>query len=64
MYKMLILTRKINEAITINDNIKISVLDVNGQQVKLGCDAPIEVPIFREEVLEKIKAGKYVKNNK
>ncbi len=48
---MLVLTRKIDEAIIIGDNIKITVLDIRSDSVKLGIDAPKEVPILRDELL-------------
>ena len=47
---MLSLTRKKNEAIIINDNIEIRVLDIIGDKVKLGISAPKEVSIYREEI--------------
>lgn len=51
---MLILARKIGEAIAINDDITITVLEMKGGQVKLGIDAPRNVTIYREEVLARI----------
>ena len=51
---MLVLTRKIDESITIGNNIKISILEVKGNQVKVGIEAPKEVPINRTEVYESI----------
>lgn len=47
---MLILTRKKNEAIIINDDITIVVVKIQGDTVKLGVDAPKEVPVHRGEV--------------
>jgi carbon storage regulator len=47
---MLVLTRKINEQIIIADNIRITVVSIQGRQVRIGIEAPTEVPIFREEV--------------
>lgn len=52
---MLVLTRRLGEAITIGDNIRIVVVDISGHQVKLGIDAPKEVEIYREELYVKIK---------
>lgn len=47
---MLILTRRIGESIIINDDIKVTVLEVSGSAVKIGIQAPREVSIFREEI--------------
>jgi carbon storage regulator len=52
---MLILTRKLGENIRIGEDIKITVLDVKGGQVKLGIDAPPHVAVHREEIYEKIR---------
>ena len=52
---MLVLTRKIDEAIMIGDAIKIVVVDVRGDQVKLGIEAPQDVAIHRQEVYEDIQ---------
>ncbi len=52
---MLILTRKLGESIIIEDNIKITVVDINRQQIKLGIDAPKHITINREEVAKKVK---------
>jgi len=51
---MLILTRKIGETIVIGDRIKVHVIEIRGQQVRLGIEAPIDTPIHREEVYQKI----------
>ncbi|HLS34647.1 MAG TPA: carbon storage regulator CsrA [Bacillota bacterium] len=47
---MLILRRKINESIQIDDNIEVTVLAIEGEQIKLGIDAPKSVDIHRKEV--------------
>lgn len=52
---MLALSRKKNEAIIINNNIEVSVLEVKGDQVKIGITAPKEVPIYRKEVYIQIQ---------
>ncbi len=52
---MLILTRKLGESIIIEDNIKITVVDINKQQIKLGIDAPRHITINREEIAKKVK---------
>ncbi|OGC75781.1 MAG: carbon storage regulator [candidate division Zixibacteria bacterium RBG_16_50_21] len=52
---MLILTRKVGESITIGDDVKITVLGVQGQQVRLGIVAPQKVAVHREEIYLKIQ---------
>nr|WP_297705596.1 carbon storage regulator CsrA [uncultured Butyrivibrio sp.] len=52
---MLALSRKKNEAIVINNNIEITVLDIRGDQIKLGISAPKEIPIYRKEVYIQIQ---------
>jgi len=49
---MLVLSRKKNESIVINENIVITVVEVRGDKVRLGIQAPREVPIHRSEVYE------------
>lgn len=53
---MLILTRKPGEAIVINDNIRVIVLGMKGNQIRLGVEAPTDVPVHREDIQERIKA--------
>jgi carbon storage regulator len=48
---MLVLTRKPGERIVINDHITVTVLKVQGHQIRLGIEAPKEIPIKREELL-------------
>lgn len=48
---MLVLTRRVNERIVIGDNVVVTVLEVHGDQVRLGIDAPREIKVFREEVI-------------
>lgn len=52
---MLVLTRKRDESIIIGDNIKITVVEIRGDQVKLGIDAPRSIPVHREEVYKEIQ---------
>jgi carbon storage regulator len=52
---MLIFTRRINEVVTIGDDIKIKVLGIKGNQVRLGITAPKQIPVHREEVHARIK---------
>ncbi len=52
---MLILTRKNNESIIIGNNIKVTVLGIKGNNVKLGIDAPHDVSVHREEIWIKIR---------
>jgi carbon storage regulator len=52
---MLILTRKLNEKLVIGDGIIVSVIEVRGDQVKLGIEAPRTVKVFRQEVFDAIQ---------
>lgn len=52
---MLVLTRKKNEGIMLNDDIEITILEIHGDQVKVGIKAPKEVGIFRKEIIVKIE---------
>ena len=52
---MLVLTRKRNESIVINNDIKIVVVEIRGDKVRLGIEAPKEVPVHRHEVHEAIQ---------
>ncbi|WP_129932398.1 MULTISPECIES: carbon storage regulator CsrA [unclassified Pseudomonas] len=54
---MLILTRRVGESIRINDDITVTVLGVQGMQVRLGVEAPEEVAVHRQEIYERIQAG-------
>lgn len=52
---MLVLSRKKNESIVIDDNIVVTVVEVRGDKVRLGIQAPKEVPIHRSEIHEAIR---------
>lgn len=52
---MLILTRRLNETIIIEDYIEISIVDIKGDQVKVGINAPKSVKVFRKEVYDAIQ---------
>lgn len=55
MNSMLALSRKKNEAIIINNDVEVTILEVKGDQVKIGITAPKEVPIYRKEVYMQIQ---------
>ena len=52
---MLALSRKKNEAIIVTNNVEITILEIKGDQVKLGISAPREVPVYRKEVYVQIQ---------
>lgn len=55
---MLVLSRKKNESVIIADNIQVTIVEVRGDKVRLGINAPKSVPVHREEIAEKIEAKK------
>jgi len=61
---MLILTRKIEKSIIINDDIKIKILSINKNQIRLGIEAPKEFSVHREEIYKKIQKEKEKKCEK
>ncbi|HOS33810.1 MAG TPA: carbon storage regulator CsrA, partial [Spirochaetota bacterium] len=54
---MLILARKENQSIMIGEDIEISILNIKGDHVKIGIDAPSDVKVYRKEVFEEIQAA-------
>ncbi len=52
---MLVLTRKIGESLAINDNVRITILEVKGKTVRLGIEAPDDIKVYREEIFLKIQ---------
>lgn len=52
---MLALARKVNETIVINDNVEVTILEIKGDQVKIGISAPKSVPIYRKEIYLQIQ---------
>lgn len=52
---MLVITRKASDSFTIGDNVKVSILEISGDKIKIGIDAPKDIVIMRSEVLETIR---------
>lgn len=61
---MLVLSRKKNESIVINDNISIVVVEIRGDKVRLGIEAPKNVPVHRKEIYEAIQSNGIAPNTK
>ena len=61
---MLVLSRKKNESIVINDDITIVVVEIRGDKVRLGVEAPKEVPVHRREVYDAIRRNEAAKRDK
>jgi carbon storage regulator len=57
---MLILTRRIGETLMVGDEVTVTVLGINGNQVRIGINAPKTVPVHREEIYQKILREKDV----
>ena len=60
---MLVLSRKKNESIVINNDITIVVVEIRGDKVRLGVEAPKEVPVHRREVYEAIKRNELARDS-
>ena len=60
---MLALTRKSGESIVINNDVEITVLDIKGDQVKIGITAPKSVPVYRKEVYIQIQEANKAASN-
>jgi carbon storage regulator len=54
---MLVLSRRKNESIIISNNVTITVVEIRGDKVRLGIEAPKEIPVHRQEVHDAIKRG-------
>lgn len=55
---MLILTRRVGETLNIGDEVRVTVLGIKGNQVRIGVTAPKDVPVHREEIYERIQREK------
>ncbi|MCV2499861.1 MAG: carbon storage regulator CsrA [Candidatus Lightella neohaematopini] len=52
---MLILTRRVGETLIINDNITVTILNIKGNQIRIGINAPKEISVHRKEVYQRLK---------
>ncbi len=52
---MLVLSRRISESVKIGNDVTVTVLGFKGNQVRLGIDAPVEIPVHREEIYQKVQ---------
>ena len=60
---MLILTRRVNETLVIDEKIEITILQARGNQVRIGIEAPREVLVHRKEILNQKQSDSSIKNN-
>ncbi|MEK7556191.1 MAG: carbon storage regulator CsrA [Patescibacteria group bacterium] len=61
---MLILTRRVGETLNIGDNVTVTVLGVKGNQVRIGVNAPKDVPVHREEIYARIQRERAGQNGR
>lgn len=61
---MLILSRKIGESVIINETIEVKVIEINGDKIKLGIDAPAEVKVLRNELCQTAEVNRDSANSK
>lgn len=61
---MLILTRKMGETLLVGDNVEITVLNIRGNQVKLGVKAPQDISVHRQEIYERIQSAQQQEEQK
>ena len=59
---MLVLSRKKNESVVINDNITIVIVEIRGDKVRLGIEAPKDVPVHRKEIYDAIQEASKSRN--
>ena len=55
---MLVLTRHVGQSLIINDNITVRIISINGNNVEVGIEAPKEIPICRDDIINKQRAKK------
>lgn len=60
---MLVLSRKVGQVIMIGDNIEVTVVEIKGNNIKLGIKAPIEIPVARTELPPRNQSGSSVKDS-
>lgn len=58
---MLIITRRVGEVLVINNSITVTILGLNGRLIRLGINAPREIPVHRQEIQDRINEDKAIK---